>query len=91
MNLISANLKHFTREDLRLSTLVRESRAIKNTILEYAFLILGSKQPTVLFTDYKPIIFLFNQNLNPNQRVYTFELILMNNYRIHLVEVHHLN
>ena len=32
------------------------------TLTEYEFLILGSKHTTVLFTDHKPIIFLFKQN-----------------------------
>ena len=90
-NLISGNSRHFRREELRLSSLMRECRAIRNTLTEYAFLIFGSKHPTVFFTDHKPIIFIFTQNLNPNQRVYRFELILMNTYRMHLVEVHHLN
>ena len=40
-------------------------------------MILGSKHPTVLFTDHKPNIFLFPQKSNPNQRVYRFQLVLM--------------
>ena len=42
---------------------MRECTAIIYTLTEYEFLILGSKHPTVLFTDHKPIIFLFTQNL----------------------------
>ena len=78
MNLISANSRLFTQAELRLSTLMRECTAIKYTLTEYEFLILRSKHPTVLFTDYKPIIFLFTQKSNPNHRVYKFQLILMN-------------
>ena len=59
MNLISANSGLFTQADIRLSTLMRECTAIIHTLREYEFLILGSKHPTVLFTDHKPIIFLF--------------------------------
>ena len=58
MNLISANSRLFTQAELRLSTLMRECTAIIYTLTEYEFLILGSKHPTVLFTDHKPIIFL---------------------------------
>ena len=77
MNLISANSRLFTQAELRLSTLMRECTAIIYTLTEYEFLILGSKHPTVLFTDHKPIIFLFTQKINPTHRVYRFQLILM--------------
>ena len=63
MNLISANSRLFTQAELRLSTLMRECTAIIYTLTEYEFLILGSKHPTVLFTDHKPIIFLFTQKV----------------------------
>ena len=72
MNLISANYRLFTQAELRLSTLIRECTAIIYTLTEYEYLILGSKLPTVLFTDHKPIIFLFTQKSNPNHRVYRF-------------------
>ena len=62
MYLISANSRLFTQAELRLSTLMRACTAIIYTLTEYEFLILGSKHPTVLFTDHKPIIFLFTQN-----------------------------
>ena len=52
MNLISANSRLFTQAELRLSTLMRECTAIIYTLTEYEFLILGSKHPTVLFTDH---------------------------------------
>ena len=77
MNLISANSRLFTQAELRLSTLMRECTAIVHTLTEYAFLILGSKHPTVLFTDHNPILFIFTQKSNPNHRVYRFQLILM--------------
>ena len=76
MNLISANFRLFTQAELRFSTLMRECTAILYTLTEYEFLILGSKHPTVLFRDHKPIIFLFTQKSNPNHRVYRFQLIL---------------
>ena len=53
--------------------------------LEYEFLILRSKHPTVLFTDHKPIIFLFTQKSNPNHRVSRFQLTLMKFPNIHIV------
>ena len=78
MNLKSANSRLFTQAQLRLSTLMRECTAIIYTLTEYThFLIFGSKHPTSLFTDHKPIIFLFTQKSNPNHRVYRFQLILM--------------
>ena len=66
MNLMSANSRLFTQAELRLSTLMREWTAIIYTLTEYEFLILGSKHPTVQFTDHKPIIFPFTQKSNPN-------------------------
>ena len=47
MNLISANSRLFTQAEHRLSTLMRECTAIKYTLTEYEFLILGSKHPIV--------------------------------------------
>ena len=85
MNLISANSRLFTQAELRLSTLMRECTAIIYTLKEYEFLILGSKHPTVFFTDHKPIIFLFTQKSNPNHRVYRFQLILMKFPNLHIV------
>ena len=77
MNLISANSRLFTLAELLLSTLMRECTTIIYTLTEYDSLILGSKHPTVLFTDHKQIIFLFTQKSNPNHRVYKFQLFLM--------------
>ena len=59
--------------------------AIIYTLTDYEFLILGSKHPTVLFTDHKPIIFLFTQKSNPNHRVYRFQLNLMKFPILHIV------
>ena len=64
---------------------MREYTAIIYTLTEYDFLILGPKQLTVLFTDHKPIIFLFTQKPNPNHRVYRFQLILMKIPNLHIV------
>ena len=56
---------------------MREYTAIIQTLTENELLILGSKYPTVLFTDHKPIIFLFTQKSNPKYRVYRFQVILI--------------
>ena len=85
MNLISASFRLFTQAELRLSTLMRECTAIRYTLTEYEFLMLGSKHPTVLFTDHKPIIFLFTQKSNPNHRVHRFQLNLMKFPILHIV------
>ena len=85
MNLISANSQLFTQAELRLSTLMRECTAIIYTLTEYEFLIFGSKHPTILFTDHKPIIFLFTQKSNTNRRVYRIQLILMKSPNLHIV------
>ena len=85
MNIISANSRLFTQAELRLSTLMRERTAIKNTLTEYEFLILGSKHETVLFRDHKPIIFLFTKKSSPDHRVYRFQLILMKFPNLHIV------
>ena len=62
MNLISANFRLLIQAELRLSNLLRESTATKYTLTEYDFLKLGSKHPTVLFTDHKPKIFCLRKN-----------------------------
>ena len=85
MNLISVNSRLFTQAELRLSTLMRECTAIIYTLAEYESLMFGSNHPTVLFTDHKPIIFLFTQKSNPNHRVYRFQLILMKFPNLHIV------
>ena len=84
MNLIPANSRLFTQAELRLSTLMRECTAIIYTLTKYEFLILGSKHPTVLFKDHKPIIFLFTQKSNLNHRVDRFQLILMKFPNLHI-------
>ena len=61
MNLISAHSRLFTQAELRLPTLIRECTAIIYTLTECEFFLLGSKHPTVLFTDHNPIIFRFTQ------------------------------
>ena len=45
---------------------MRECTAIIYRLAECEFLILGSKHLTVLFTDYKPIIFLLPDTLSRN-------------------------
>ena len=75
---------NITQAELRLSTLMRECTVIIYTLTEYEFLILGSKHSTVLFTDHKPIIFLFIQKSNTIHRVYRFQLILMKFRNLHI-------
>ena len=77
MNLISANSRLFTKAEFRPSTFMRECTAIFYTLTEYEFSNLGSKQPTISFTDQKAIIYLFSQKSNPNHNVYRFQLVLM--------------
>ena len=84
MNLITANSRFLTQAELRLSTLMRECTAIIYTLTKYEFLIFGSKHPTVLFTDHKPIIFLFTQKSKSNHRVYRFQLVLMKFPNLHI-------
>ena len=64
---------------------MRECTGILYPLTEYEFLILGSKLPTVMFTDHKPIIFLFTRTSNPNHRVYRFQLNLMKFPNFHIV------
>ena len=68
MILISANSRLFTPIEMRLSTLIREGSAIIFALTEYEFLLTGSNHPIVLFTDHKPIIYLFTQKNKPNQK-----------------------
>ena len=85
MNLISAYSGLFTQAEMQFSTLMRECTAKIYTLTEYEFVMLGSKHPTILFTDHKPIIFLFTQKSNPNHRLYRFQLILMIFPNLHIV------
>ena len=63
---------------------MRECIAIIYKLTEYEFLILGLKHPTVLFTDHKPIKFIFKQKSNPNHRIYRFQLFLMKLPKSHI-------
>ena len=85
MTLISSNSRLFTQKELKLFTLMRECTAINYTLTEYEFLIFVSKHQTVLFTDHKPIIFLFTQKPNPNHRFHRFQLILIKFPNLHKV------
>ena len=83
MNLISANSRLFTPIKMRISTLIRECSAIIFALTEYEFLLSGSKLPIKLFSDHKPIIYLFTQKNKTNHRVYRFQLILMKFPNLH--------
>ena len=61
-----------------------ECSAIIFALKEYEFFLTGSNQPIVLFTDHKPIIYLFTQKNKPNHRVYRFQLILMKFQNLHI-------
>ena len=61
MELVSANSRLFSTTELRLSTIFRECFAIIYALSEYEFLIQGSQHPVILYTDHKPILFLFAQ------------------------------
>ena len=76
--LISANSRLITSIEMRLSTLIRECSAITFALAEYELTLTGSKHPIVLFSDHKPIIYLFTQNNKPKYRVYRFQLIILN-------------
>ena len=64
MRLVSADSRLFTAIEMRLSKLIRECSAIKFALTENEFLLTGSNHPIVLFTDHKPIIYLFTQKNN---------------------------
>ena len=85
MNLISSNSRLFTQTELELFTLMRECTAIKYTMTDYEILILVSKHQTVLFTDHRPIIFLFTQKPNENHRIHRFQFIQRKFPNLHLV------
>ena len=70
---------------MRLSTLIRECSAITVALTENEFLLTGSNHPFVLFTDHKPIIYLFTQKNKPNHRIYRFQLILMKFPNLHII------
>ena len=85
MRLVSANSRLFTPIEMRLSTLIRECSAIIFALTEYEFLLTGSNHPVILFTDHKPVIYLFTQKNKPNHRVYRFQLILMKFSNLHII------
>ena len=85
MNLISANSRLFTTIEMRLSTLFRKCSSKIFALTEYEFLLTGSKHPIILFSDHKPIIYLFSQKNKPNHRVYRFQLILMKFPSLHII------
>ena len=85
MRLVSANSRLFTPIEMRLPTLIRECSTIVFALTEFEFLLTGSKQPIVLFTDHKLIIYLFAQKNKPNHRVYRFQLILIKFSNLHII------
>ena len=85
IRLVSANSRLFTPIEMQLSTLIRNCSAIIFALTEYEFLLTGSNHPIVLFTDHKPIIYLFTQKNKPNHRVYRFQLILMKFPNLHII------
>ena len=85
MGLLSANLRLFTPIEMRLSTLIRECSAIIFALTEYEILLTGSNHPIVLFSDHRPLIYLFIQKNKPNHRVYRRQLILMKFPNLHII------
>ena len=85
MKLVSLNSRLFTPIEMRLSTLIRECSAIMFALTEFEILLTGSNHPIVLFTDHKPIIYLFTQKNKPNHRVYRFQLILKKFPNLHII------
>ena len=81
MYLTSANSRLITQAELRLSTLLREGTTLRCSLIEYEFLILVSKHPTVFFTDHKLIIFFEHKN----QTQTIFQLILVKFPNMHIV------
>ena len=55
----------FSTTELRFFTKLERS-AIIYALLEYEFLIQGSQYPIILYTDHKPILFLFTKKNKPN-------------------------
>ena len=74
MELVSANFRLFSTTERRLYTILRECSAIIYALSEHQFLIQGSKHPIILYTDQKPILFLFTKKNKPNHRAYKFQL-----------------
>ena len=83
--LVSANSRLFLTTEHRLPTILRECSAVIYALSEYEFLIQGSRHPIKIYTDHKPILFLFTQKNKPNHRVYKFQLILMKIPNLHIV------
>ena len=73
--------QHPTEKKMRLVS--ANSRIF--ALIEYEFLLTGSNQPIVLFTDHKPIIYLFTQKNKPNHRVYRLQLILIKFPSLHII------
>ena len=85
LNSVSANSRLFTPIEMRLSTFIRECSATIFPLTEYEFLLTASNHPIVLFTDHKPIIYLFTRKNKPNYRVYRFQLILTKFPNLHII------
>ena len=73
-NHVSSKSRLFAQTEFKLSPILRECTAIISTLTEIDFFIVGSKHPTVLFTDHKPIVFLLTKKSNPNHRDFDFNL-----------------
>ena len=76
MRIISYNSRIFTPQEQKMATMHRELTAIIYALQVYENIIIGSKFPITMYTDHKPILFLFTRKANLNHRFYRYQMIL---------------
>ena len=73
---ISYNSRILTTQEQKLSTYDRELCAITFALSQYDLIVIGSEFPITIFTDHKPILFLFNRKGNLTPRQYKAHMLL---------------
>jgi hypothetical protein len=74
--IVSYNSRIFTPAEQKMATIHRELCGIIFALDTYEYLIIGSPFDIVVFTDHKPILFLFSKKGNLNARFFKYQLTL---------------
>ena len=82
--LCSYDSRVFDNSELRMPTILKEIAAIVWALEKYEHYLIGSKHPIIIYTDHKPILYLFSKKGNMNHRFLRFQQIMTKFYLIQL-------
>jgi hypothetical protein len=82
--IVSMNSRVFQADEQTMAPIHRELAALQFALEKYEYLIIGSKHPLGLFTDHKPILYLFSKKAAINQQFHRFQTTLTKFNNIHV-------